>query len=968
MKSLFLLLLGSLLLPIVANAADPTQDAPVPKSPPKNKGKLVANEFCPYGTIGSPVGISVDDLGRVFVTETDRRTMGEVDIRTHWEMLVGSLASKSVEDKRAFLHANYHKGEVGDANHDGVQDWKDLLATTEKVFLLTDSNGDGKFDKKQLFAENFNTEITGVAGGVLAFGGNVYTTIQPDLWKLTDTTGTGMADQRTILSHGHGIHVGMGGHDMHEPTIGPDGRIYWSQGDKGYNLTSKEGRNFAEQYQGAVFRVDPDGSNLEVFAHGLRNPQEIAFDDYGNLFTVDNDADIGDRERFVYITENSDSGWRVTYQYRNRKIAGVTDGGYNPWMAEDLWKPRFDTQASYLTPPIVNYSDGPCGFKYNPGTALSEEYQGHFFLTHFPKKLLTTFKAQPDGASFKMVNERVAFSGLMMTGICFGPDGAIYSADWGENAWAPHQKGRVVKIDVPGTTPHSALRVETQHLLAEGMSTRAIDEVSAFLSHADQRIRLRAQFELVGRGAEGLAALLKSAAKNDSQLARVHAIWGLGQLARKAKDGSAETNKAILALLSDPDAEIRAQSAKVIGDATIPDADAIAALLKDREPRVRLLAGIALSKMARPTDFDAIVALLDGNKSKDVYLRHAGVVGLAGACAKDPAPLAGLATHRNRQVRLAAIVALRRLHSPLVEKFLDDKDEWVLAEAARAIHDDTSIPEALPTLAKVLQQAGPRNFTNEPLLRRAINANLRVGDADSAQRLVAFASGIAPAHLRANAIDALGWFANPPKLDRVEGRYRELPARDESIAHAALDPAITRLLNDISPAVRNATVNAIQQLHFDAARDRLAKIALDPAQPTSVRAPALVAIHALKSPQTREAVDLAIKSSDSKLRAAALTVMAQLDPNDRAMLAALKSTLDGNSVLEQQAALTALGTLKSPQAASLLSAWTDRLAAGQVPAPLQLDVIEAASVSKDKALPAKLKAYTSSRACSELSR
>ena len=109
-----------------------------------------------------------------------------------------------------------------------------------------------------------------------------------------------------------------------------------------------------------------------------------------------------------------------------------------------------------------------------------------------------------------MVEEHLAFSGLMLTGIAFGADGAIYAADWGENAWAPHQNGRVVKIDVPGNTP-SALRVETQRLLAEGMTKRPIDEVAAFLSHADQRIRLRAQFALVARGTDGVIALRQAA-------------------------------------------------------------------------------------------------------------------------------------------------------------------------------------------------------------------------------------------------------------------------------------------------------------------------------------------------------------------------------------------------------------------------------------------------------------------------
>jgi quinoprotein glucose dehydrogenase len=951
------LTLYSLFWPGIVRGQDESQASPAIKGG-TNKGKLVASDFCPIGTIGAPVGISVDDQGRVFVTETNRRTMGELDIRQHWDYLVDSLALTSVEEKRAFIHANYHKGEVGDANHDGVEDWRDLLVPTERIYLLIDSDGDGRFDKKQIFAENFNTEITGVAGGVLAFGPNVYTTIQPDLYKLTDTRGRGRADRVESLSHGHGVHVGMGGHDMHGPTMGPDGRIYWSQGDKGFNLTSKEGKQFARQYEGAVFRVDPDGSNLEVFAHGLRNPQELAFDDYGNLFTVDNDADIGDRERFMYVTEGSDGGWRVTYQYRSRKIPGASDGGYNPWMAEELWKPRFDTQAAYLTPGLANYSDGPCGFKYDPGTALSEEYKGHFFLTQFPKKHLTTFKAEPDGAGFKMVSERLAFSGLMLTGIAFGPDGAIYAADWGENAWAPHQKGRVVKIDVPGSTPHSALRVETQRLLAEGMSARPIDELVAFLWHADQRIRLRAQFTLVTRDAEGAAALLKTAQANEHQLARLHAIWGLGQLGRKSPEAMAP----VVALLRDPDAEVRAQASKVLGDANhAPAADGIVSLLSDPSPRVRSLAGIALSKMARPGDFGAIVAMLAANKSKDVFIRHAGVSALAAACAKDPAPLANLAPHADRNVRLAAIVALRRLQSPLVERFLQDQDEWVVIEAARAIHDDTSIAASLPALAPLLDEAQTRKFSNEALLRRAINANLRVGDSAAAVRLVTFAVGPAPAILRADALNALAWFAMPPKLDRVEGRYRHFLDRDEAIPQSALEPAIARLLNDPSTAVRNATVQAIRQLHFNAARERLTKIALDPAQPGTVRAPALLAIHALNSPQTRQAVAVAFESGDPKLRAAAVTVLAQLQPKDPATLAMLKSTLAGHSTVEQQAAIQALPAIKTTDATDLLLAWTDNLGTGKIPPPLQLDVMEAAEASKNRSIIAKLRKYESAR-------
>ncbi|MBK8092062.1 MAG: hypothetical protein IPK32_08780 [Verrucomicrobiaceae bacterium] len=196
----------------------------------------------------------------------------------------------SVEEKEAFLKRELAPGKLRlprgglkDHNKDGSIDWKDLTVHSERIYQLRDTDGDGTADKMTTFAEGFNSVVTGIAAGILYHDGWVYITVAPDLVRLRDTNDDGVADEREIVAHGFGMHIAYAGHDMHGPRIGPDGRIYWSIGDKGVNVTSKEGVKWFYPHEGCVMRCEPDGSGFEVFAHGLRNIQEVAFDDFGNL-------------------------------------------------------------------------------------------------------------------------------------------------------------------------------------------------------------------------------------------------------------------------------------------------------------------------------------------------------------------------------------------------------------------------------------------------------------------------------------------------------------------------------------------------------------------------------------------------------------------------------------------------------------------------------------------------------------
>src|SRR5690606_10079107 len=152
-------------------------------------------------------------------------------------------------------------------------------------------------------------------------------------------------------------------------------------------------------------------------------------------------------------------------------------------------------------------------------------------------------------------------------------------------------------------------------------------------------------------------------------------------------------------------------------------------------------------------------------------------------------PLMGLAGHPSRSVRIAAVIALRRMRHPGLSRLLSDKDEYIVTEAARAINDDHFVTEALPALAGLLKEtrfgeealglpalAGllkVNRFGEEGLTRRAVNACLWTGTQTSLQHLLNyFMREDAPVAMRAEAIDAASTWPRPAVLDRVSGRYR----------------------------------------------------------------------------------------------------------------------------------------------------------------------------------------------------
>ncbi|NRB75504.1 MAG: hypothetical protein HRU46_14170, partial [Verrucomicrobiales bacterium] len=664
------------------------QDAATPPDPKQ----LKMTKWTPDFQVPNPVAISFDEKGVAYVTETRRRKANDLDIRPNSDWIPDDLGFETIEDKMNFYREQFtpenseaNKGRVKDYNGDGVHDIQDLTALSERIHKIADEDGDGVADTIYTYAEELDHLIGGVAGGVLFHEGAVYTCPVPELVKFTDTNGDGAANEKEVLVSGFGVHLAYAGHDMHGLTMGVDGRIYWSIGDKGIRVKTKDGLDYRFPNQGGLMRCELDGTNFEVFAHGQRNIQEVSFDQFGNFFGVDNDADYpGERERLVYIEQYLDTGWRNNWQYLRE--------GYNPWIHDLMHEPWHEHQPRWFTPALNNYENGPAGFKFNPGTALGPDYADYFFLTSAPRGEQWAFQVKPSGDSFAMVNDHKIGEGVPLVGLNFAPDGALYGVDWG-GGYPLNEIGAVWRIDVD-EEKQDPKRSDTAGLIAKDFGELELEELVDLLSWPDQRIRLKAQYALAG--CCGLTELEMATRDLDQPLlARLHAIWGIGQIIRNGK----APDTSLVVLFDDPEAEVRAQAIKTVTDGygrnlgldIIPGPSGeghsltrvLVEKLQDDSLRVRQQALLGLGRVQDAGAAKAILAeaAREDYRVSHIYTRHACVMAMAGSVPTED--LVQLKNHDSDFVRACAVVALRRRGDSGVVAFFDDKDSVTAADAAR---------------------------------------------------------------------------------------------------------------------------------------------------------------------------------------------------------------------------------------------------------------------------------------------
>ena len=941
--------------PVVAVRSDEPMKASAAFGMPAG---MTVTLFAAEPDVANPVAFAIDEQGRVFVCETFRQNRGVSDNRGHTsEWVDADLASQSVEDRQA-----YHRRLLGDK----AREWE---THDDRVRLLVDTNRDGVADTATVFADGFNGLIEGTAAGVLARRGDVFLTCIPSLYRLRDLDGDGRADatpaERAVLSTGYGARVAFRGHDMHGLVLGPDGRLYFTIGDRGYKVEYKDDKGEAhvahDPSSGAVFRCEPDGSGLEVFATGLRNPQEIAFDDLGNLFTVDNNSDAGDKARLVHVMPGSDSGWNMAFQYL---------GDRGPWHREKIWHLANASQPAGLVPPLAHIGAGPSGFAAYPGSGLPAHFDGRFLLADFrggpAGSSVRSFRLRPKGASFEPFDEEETFKNVLATDVEFGPDGAVWVSDWVQG-WNGEGKGRIWRFtpSEPKTTDDG----DVAALLAGDWSALASPRLTELLGHADRRLRLEAQWELARRGeATPFEAIVTD--RSQPLLARVHALTGLCQIARRMSRGNGDGSAAqkllavIAAAVADPAWEIRSVAARNLGEVwagRVDTADgeiasslqasraALLDRLADDNLQVRAAAAIALGQLGTGSDLavQALVAMAerdvrgDHGDHVDPHLRHAIVTGFAGSL--DARARAVLVEHASTAVRLVDCLAMRRCRDSQVTRFLADSDPRIVLEAARAIHD-LPMTNLLPALAACATYQPPQGKVDDALVRRVISAAEKSGTPEAARLLtvVAARSDLATDR-RVEAIDALRVWAKPPQRNRVNGVWQfHSASRDPVVARVALEAALPELLGSrLDEPLRFAVLQAATELGITSIGSMLVNWCYDTTCSPASRAKALGSLLASKPAAAVEVSEKLRDDPQPAVRMAARRVRATHLPAEQ-VVPELVAAVSSADLAERQAAVSLLAEMDAPAAVEAVKTLAAKLDSGSLDPTIHLEVREAA--------------------------
>ncbi|MBS0266527.1 MAG: CotH kinase family protein [Planctomycetes bacterium] len=439
-----------------------------------------------------------------------------------------------------------------------------------KILRCVDRDGDGKVDDVTVFAKVDHPRgliyadrslwvLHGASLSVFRDGGQGAATASEEL--VTGLT-SDMLEQRG------------GDHATNGIRLGYDGWIYIAVGDYGCpQARAKDGSHVA--IRGGILRVRPDGTELEVYATGLRNPFDIAIDPFMNLFTRDND-------------DNRAGGWDI-------RVTQLFQGAYYGYSQ------HYANFPEEIMPPLGQFGGGSgVGALYLQDERWPEKYRNVLYTGDWGRSEFYRHELTPRGPTFALQQE-VFLKIPRPTGVDLDGSGRLFVASWrgGEaSTYVGPNVGFIARITPPDFRP----------VPFPDLTRASVAELLAALSGPNAVARLHSQREILRRGRQATTSQALAALSADGMAplaGRSLAILTLKQL-----DGPG-SHPTLLTLAQDSavgEFALRALTdRKSESDGLNPQV--FAAALADPAPRVRAQALISLARLPASSVTAQIVPL-----------------------------------------------------------------------------------------------------------------------------------------------------------------------------------------------------------------------------------------------------------------------------------------------------------------------------------------------------------------------
>jgi putative membrane-bound dehydrogenase-like protein len=508
-----------------------------------------------------------------------------------------------------------------------------LKKKPHRVVRLEDSDGDGKFDKATVFADQMM-----FPEGTLWYKGSLYVAAPPSIWKLTDTDGDGVADQRAEWFQGKTLT--RCANDLHGPYLGPDGMIYWGKGAFAQQTYEHPGKAPFKTRAAHLFRAKPDGTGVEaVMTGGMDNPVDVVFTPEG--------------ERIFTTTFLQYPGGGKRDGLLHAVYGGVYGKEYHDVLRDHKWT------GPAVMPVLVHLgAAAPSGLHRYESDAFGPEYKDNLFACLFNMQKVTRHVLKRHGATYSATTEDFLVSDnkdFHPTDVIEDADGSLLVVDTGGWYKLCCPTSQLVKPDVLGAIyrvrKQGAKKVDDprgQKLAWEKMSE---GEVARLLDDPRPAVRHQAMRVLADRGGEALPALVNLVRDGRTAEARRNAVWAATRI-----DGP-DARRLVRVALSTPDVTVRQVGLHSVS--LWRDREALPELLKilkEGSPQNRRAAAEALGRIGNKT---AVPALLDALKEPvDRFLEHSLIYALIEI--NDPEGTAAGLKGGDR-VRRAALIALNEM-------------------------------------------------------------------------------------------------------------------------------------------------------------------------------------------------------------------------------------------------------------------------------------------------------------------